>query len=86
MSTGLSLAKPVSPAPIHHDLDEMRDTIKREQAAVKKKKAELQDELVLTKQLLRNIENNRMKILKEYLTSGKESAAESLSYRRKMAI
>ena len=44
----LSLAKPVSPA-IYHDIDEMRDTIKADLATVKKKKADLQDELVLTK-------------------------------------
>ena len=71
---------------LHYELTEVRDTIKREVASVKKRKIELQDELVLTKQLLKNIEKNRLKILKDYLTAGKDSQAENLSIRRKLAI
>lgn len=48
--TALSLAQLAPAAPtIIYEMDEMRDTIKREQDSVKKKKIELQDELVLTK-------------------------------------
>ena len=64
----------------------MKDTIVRDQAALKKRKADLQDELVLTKQLLRNIEKNRIKITQDYLNAGKGTGAEGLSLRRKMAI
>lgn len=57
----LSLAKPTSPA-IQHDMEEMQQTIARDLAAAKRKQADLQDELVLTKQLLKNVEKNRLKI------------------------
>lgn len=48
--------------------------------ALKKKKQELQDEKVLTKQLLKNIQKNKLNITREYFESDK------LSMQRKMAI
>lgn len=81
----LPLAKPAPPS-AHHDVEEMSQTIARDLTALKTKQTDLQNELVLTKQLLRNVEKNRMKITQEYLNAGKGSQTEHLSFRRKLAI
>lgn len=67
-------------------MEEMQQTITRDLAAAKRKQADLQDELVLTKQLLKNVEKNRTKIASEYLNVDKGNPAASLSFRRKLAI
>ena len=51
-----------------------------EQGQIKKRKEQIQDEIILTKQLLKNIQKNRISVTKEYYESDK------LSLQRKMAI
>ena len=70
---------PIPPADFY-DMDEIRETVARDMEHLKKKKVELQDEKVLTKQLLKNIQKNKLNITKEYFESDK------LSLQRKMAI
>ena len=70
---------PMPPADFY-DTEEIRETVEQDMKALKKKKQELQDEKVLTKQLLKNIQKNKLNITKEYFESDK------LSMQRKMAI
>ena len=58
----------------------MKETINLEQTLLKKRKDQIQDEIILTKQLLKNIKKNRIQVTKEYYESDK------LSLQRKMAI
>ena len=70
---------PIPPADFY-DTEEIRETVEQDTKALKKKKQELQDEKVLTKQLLKNIQKNKLNIMREYFESDK------LSLQRKMAI
>jgi len=70
---------PMPPADFY-DTEEIRETVEKDTKALKKKKQELQDEKVLTRQLLKNIQKNKLNITREYFESDK------LSMQRKMAI
>ena len=59
---------------------EIKERLTLEQGQIKKRKEQIQDEIILTKQLLKNIQKNRISVTKEYYESDK------LSLQRKMAI
>lgn len=69
-----------APPPDFYDINEIKEKISLEQSQLKKRKDQIQDEIILTKQLLKNIKKNRIQVTKEYYESDK------LSLQRKMAI
>ena len=66
--------------PDFYSLEEIRDKVEVEQKTMKNKKDEVQNEMVLVKQLLKNVQKNKLNITRDYFESDK------LSIQRKMAI
>ena len=67
---------------IYYEHSEIRETLKVDLAELKKKQESENDELVLIKCLLSNLQRNRLKISREFLTA----ECTGLSLARKLAM
>jgi hypothetical protein len=68
------------PPPSFYNLDEIKTKLDVDTQELKQKKQSVQSELVMIKQLLRNIQKNKLNIIRDYYENDK------LSMQRKMAI
>ena len=59
--------------PDFYSLEEIRDKVEVEQKTMKNKKDEVQNEMVLVKQLLKNVQKNKLNITRDYFDSDKLS-------------
>ena len=71
-SSPLKNSYPVPP-PSFYTLDEMKQKIEEDTLELKTKKQNVQSELVMIKQLLRNVQKNKLNIIRDYYENDKLS-------------
>jgi len=60
-------------SPDFYSLEEIRDKVELETKTIKVKKEETSNEMILIKQLLKNVQKNKLNITRDYFDSDKLS-------------